>query len=319
MEYLCRSREARNRSGLISKGISFHSRGTAKTPRKVERIYETFKTGIASTYYYTTLDMIGNWQQWKQKIRYGFKYSKAIFRGHSFYYTCCRNPNISHQYPYLWYASSTPIPNRGTLEIQQNRIWNLQFAGNKINNLQIAPNQIFNFYYCVGEPSSANGFREGPIFVNGKVTIGTGGGLCLIATNVFNTFLFAGCQVLERHCHSIDAYGEERFYELGQDAAVAYGYKDLVVRNCSNIPLQLRFQVLLESHVISSSLWGKLPSPYQVRVESKTLAEIRSFINGGVSGWAIETKRHVRSIQDEGADWYCDYAEKSIYQPCTPT
>jgi vancomycin resistance protein VanW len=120
----------------------------------------------------------------------------------------------------------------------------LKLASQKLNCLDINPQKIFSFSARIGEPTKANGFREAPVFVRGQVLTDVGGGLCLIATNVFNTLLYAGCEILERHCHSIDAYGESRFYELGQDAAVANGYKDLIIRNHSQIPLQLRFEVL---------------------------------------------------------------------------
>jgi vancomycin resistance protein VanW len=185
------------------------------------------------------------WDLWKRPIRNGLKYSKALIQGYPFFYSHSQNPAQANRYSHLWVEFATPIPDRGTPEIRQNRLWNLQLAASKIDYLQLDPSQIFSFCDRVGEPTLTNGFRAGPVFVRGKVKTDVGSGLCLVATNLFNTFLLAGCQILERHCHSIDAYGESRFYQLGQDAAVAYGYKDLVIRNATMIPLQLRFQVWL--------------------------------------------------------------------------
>ena len=71
-----------------------------------------------------------------------------------------------------------------------------------------------------------------------------GGGLCLIATNLYTLFLKSGCQILERHNHSIDAYGSGRFYELGEDAAIAYAYKDLAIRNNFKVALLLKIGII---------------------------------------------------------------------------
>ena len=81
----------------------------------------------------------------------------------------------------------------------------------------------------------------------------SGGGLCLIATNLYQLFLHAGCRILERHNHSIDAYGEEGFFALGEDAAIAYGTKDLAIRNSFPTPVLLR--ISLGSHTVHSELF----------------------------------------------------------------
>ncbi|MEB3338233.1 MAG: VanW family protein [Leptolyngbyaceae bacterium] len=269
-----------------------------------------------------------SWEQWKRPIRNHLKYSKSLLRGYPFSYTRQQNPEQADQYPYLWGESVTPIPDRGSPEIRQNRIWNLQLAASRINYLRLDPQKIFSFCDRVGEPTLSNGFRAGPVFVRGEVSTGVGGGLCLLATNVFNTFLGADCQILERHCHSIDAYGEGRFYQLGQDAAVAYGYKDLIVRNSSPVPLQIRFQVLPEVGKVTSSLWGKAPCQFKVKLESTVLQEIPAPAEDGISGWIIKTVRYVRdrpnpdpdsSIDSEAPEtlWHPNYHATSIYQPCT--
>lgn len=133
-----------------------------------------------------------------------------------------------------WQAISTPIPNRGDASTCANRRHNLELAIRSLHNRLIPSGEAFSLSQLLGEPTEAVGYRAGPVFVKGHVLTNTGGGLCLIATNLYQLFLYAGCRILERHNHSIDAYGEERFYSLVEDAAIAYGTKDLAIRNCFN-------------------------------------------------------------------------------------
>jgi len=217
---------------------------------------------------------------------------------------------------YKWIESSTPIPDRGTSEIRANRIWNLKLAAQRIHCLNIAPKKIFSFSDRVGEPTKANGFREAPVFVRGQVKTDVGEGLCLIATNVFNTLLYAGCEILERHCHSIDAYGDSRFYELGQDAAVAYGHTDLIVRNHSQVPLQVRFQILENEGIVKSSLWGSAVKPWQVKVESQIIRQIPPPHPQYLSGWIVVTSRYIKSEVEQLSKWQRYYETVSFYAPC---
>ena len=256
------------------------------------------------------------WQDFKRPIRNSLKYAKALAKGYPFHYANQQNPDYSDRYLHKWTEFSTPIPDRGTPEIRANRIWNLQLAAQKLNCLNISPQKIFSFSDRIGEPTKTNGFREAPVFVRGQVLTDVGGGLCLVATNIFNTLLYAGCEILERHCHSIDAYGESRFYELGQDAAVANGYKDLIIRNHSQIPLQLRFQVLEKENKVESSVWGNAPKPWQVRVESQIIEQINPPDSQYLSGWIVKTSRYIKSELEQSSTWQRDYEAVSCYRPC---
>ncbi|MBI4781884.1 MAG: VanW family protein [Oscillatoriophycideae cyanobacterium NC_groundwater_1537_Pr4_S-0.65um_50_18] len=267
-------------------------------------------------------------KDWKRSLRTGCTYAKNLFYGYPFYYARQQTPQQSHLYPYLWCESATAIPDRGSPEIRKNRLFNLQLATSKIHQLQLNSGQIFSFCHRVGDPTVENGFQEGYVFVGGQVQTGVGGGLCLIATNLFHLFLISGCQILERHCHSIDAYGVDRFYQLGQDASIAYGYKDLVIRNQSAVGVQLRLQVLPDAGQVISSLWGQSPCPWQVKVNSVVLQELPSPWARGISGWIVATQRHVCDCSEdlrakprsksrlEKLAWQLDYHIISIYNPC---
>ena len=171
-----------------------------------------------------------------------------------------------------WQAISTPIPERGDASTCANRRHNLELAIRSLNNRLILPGEAFSLSQQLGEPTEAAGYRAGPVFVKGHVLKDTGGGLCLIATNLYQLFLYAGCRILERHNHSIDAYGEDRFYALGEDAAIAYSTKDLAIRNPFNDKMLLRLRV--DEHALHSEILGPGPRPVQTLIQSTVLERV---------------------------------------------
>lgn len=210
-----------------------------------------------------------------------------------------------------WTTSITPIPTRGTEEIQRNRRHNLERAIDLINHRLILPGQAFSLSQHLGEPTINNGFRSGPVFAGGKVLNEAGGGLCLIASNLYSLFLNSGCQILERHNHSIDAYGSERFYELGEDAAIAYGYKDLVIRNAFQTPLLL--EINLQGDTVQSRISSSLPKPVDIIVRSHILQRIPPGPKDDHAGWHICTTRYAKQHQ---TPWRQDHVSFSHYRPC---
>ncbi len=245
------------------------------------------------------------------------KSSQNILHGYPFYYASKQDSEVISTYRYQWSSFTSPIKQRsGVTNINENRICNMQLAANKIDGLIIQPKQIFGFWNRVPRPIIKNGFRSGPMLVRGKLTNDVGGGLCQISTTLFNALLWANFEVLERYNHSIDAHGEKRFFILGQDATVAYGYKDLIVRNMSQIPLLLRLQVFPEKAKVTASVWGTEAIPVGVKVESKVLEELTPPVRG-MSGWKVETKRLVRNEAktDTSREWEVNYQAFDIYQP----
>ncbi len=262
--------------------------------------------------------------QWRRALRIAQKQSSDLLHGRTLALARQQSEPEPAGYPFLWGESVTLIPDRGTAEIRANRLTNLRLAAGRIDRLLWNPRQIFSFCHRVGDPTLRNGFQPGPVFVGGRVLTDTGGGLCLLATNLFHLTLHAGCEILERHCHSIDAYGEQRFYELGQDASIAYGYKDLIVRNASTIPLLLQLRVKPEQGHVISSLWGQARQPWRTRVNSQILEQLPSSDPAGTSGWIVSTQRFLRESSpaagsgaraDQRCRWQQDYQAISVYQP----
>ena len=246
--------------------------------------------------------------------------STNLLKGYAFDYASKKNNLDISTYKYQWSSFTTPIKKRsGLASINENRIHNMQLAADRIDRLIIQPQQIFGFWNSVPRPIERNGFRSGPMLVKGKLINDVGGGLCQISTTLFNALLWGNFEVLERYNHSIDAHGEKRFFTLGQDATVAYGYKDLIVRNVSNIPLLLRLQVFPEKAEVTASIWGHEAIPFDVKVKSKILQEL-ILSDGGMSGWEVETKRFILNKErvDINSEWESNYQNIDIYKPFIP-
>ncbi|VXA94085.1 conserved hypothetical protein [Flavobacterium sp. 9AF] len=125
-----------------------------------------------------------------------------------------------------------------------NKLHNFLIAKIKIEEVILFPNQIFSFWKLVGNPSEKNNFKKGRNIIDGKVSENIGGGLCQISSIVYVTALKAGLEIIERHNHSVDIYKEsERFTPLGSDATVAYGYKDLRIKNTFPFPIRFSFEI----------------------------------------------------------------------------
>ena len=93
---------------------------------------------------------------------------------------------------------------------------------------EIKPGETFSFCETVGKSTSAKGYQEADIYVDGKKEQGLGGGNCQVSTTLYNAVLkIPEVEVVERHEHS----GHVPYIQKGKDAAVAYGAYDFKFKN----------------------------------------------------------------------------------------
>lgn len=129
---------------------------------------------------------------------------------------------------------------------------NLMLAIKHIETVQIQPNEIFSFWHVVGCPSKKRGYVKSRSLVNGQIEASLGGGLCQLSGLIYYVSLLANLEIIERHSHSLDIYTDDtRFAPLGSDATVAYGYKDLKIRNNLKSPIQYTFSITENQITIS--------------------------------------------------------------------
>jgi vancomycin resistance protein YoaR len=164
-----------------------------------------------------------------------------------------------------------PPSQRGLFE---NKIHNIQLAIARFSPPELRPGQIFSFWDIAQAPTAENGFREGAMFINQQVRTSLGGGLCQLSGLIYNLALLSGCEIIERHNHSIDAYGEERYIPLGRDATVAYGRKNLRFRNPYDFPIY--FELRVDDQRAWGHVWGEQPIAKQIRIETLLIRTLTS-------------------------------------------
>jgi RNA polymerase sigma factor (sigma-70 family) len=152
----------------------------------------------------------------------------------------------------------------------------------------------------VGRPTAARGYGAAAALRDGVLTQEAGGALCLASTVVYNVLLLAGLRIVERHCHSVDSYGDARYFELGRDAAVEYAYRDLRARNDAPeaIPLRAtagRDVVRAEAYVATAGAGTCKISVSAPRIDECGALHVRTHrIRGGEQpedlGWSVYSR-----------------------------
>lgn len=145
---------------------------------------------------------------------------------------------------------------------------NVELALAGIDGLVIAPRETFSFWRCVGRATQARGYQVAAALRDSKLTTEVGGAICLVSTLLYNIALLSGMTVVERRCHSVDSYGDQRYFELGRDAAVEHPYLDLRSRNDLSVPVLLR--AWAEDDRVAAEAWSATPLDICVEIDVET-------------------------------------------------
>lgn len=116
-----------------------------------------------------------------------------------------------------------------------NRSQNIVLAARSINGLLVKPGQEFSFNQIVGQRLAENGYKEAPVFIDGKLVPDWGGGVCQVSSTLYNSVLLADLSVVERTSH----FSPPAYVPLGQDATVADNLLDFKFINNFNTNLYI--------------------------------------------------------------------------------
>lgn len=116
-----------------------------------------------------------------------------------------------------------------------NRTTNLILAADKINGTIVMPGETFSYNKTVGERTIAKGYKEAAIYVNGETVDGVGGGICQVATTLYEAALYANLEIVERSNHQF----VPSYIGAGLDATVVYGLTDFKFKNNRNYPIKI--------------------------------------------------------------------------------
>ncbi|HHY46207.1 MAG TPA: vanomycin resistance protein VanB [Firmicutes bacterium] len=141
-----------------------------------------------------------------------------------------------------------------------NRVHNIRLTALKLNGTLVRPGGIFSFNETVGPREREYGFLEAREIVSNEFVPGIGGGVCQVASTLYNAVLLANQEIIERHPHSLPV----TYVPLGRDATVYYGTLDLRFQNV--LPYPILVQAEVTGSEITTSIIGSKPPSVEVRV-----------------------------------------------------
>lgn len=128
---------------------------------------------------------------------------------------------------------------------------NIRVAAQKINGSLVMPGEVFSLSKAIGPVTVENGFKIAKVIVNNEFVDGVGGGLCQIATTLYNAVLMAQLKVVERAPHSALI----SYVPPGRDATIASGSIDFKFKNTTSAPIYV--ESYTSQNTVTVNLYGK--------------------------------------------------------------
>lgn len=128
---------------------------------------------------------------------------------------------------------------------------NIQQAGQAFSGTILLPGEVFSLNDAAGPYTEARGFLPERGFAEASLVQTPGGGVCQVASTLYQAALRAGLEIVERVPHT----GPVASVPRGEDATVVYGYADLKFRNPHPYPVKI--VSTLAQQQLRIEIWGK--------------------------------------------------------------
>ncbi|WP_395549106.1 MULTISPECIES: VanW family protein [unclassified Lacrimispora] len=132
---------------------------------------------------------------------------------------------------------------------------NLQVGAGKINGHVLMPGETLSGYECMHPFTVENGYATASAYENGQVVDSIGGGVCQIATTLYNAVLRAELEVAQRQNHSMIV----GYVKPSEDAAIAGTYKDIKFTNNYSTPIYV--EGYTSGKTLTFTIYGKETRP----------------------------------------------------------
>ncbi|WP_343069525.1 VanW family protein [Clostridium aciditolerans] len=91
----------------------------------------------------------------------------------------------------------------------------------------VEPSKVFSQNRTIGPYIQSRGYKKGPTYEGSHLTETIGGGVCKIASTLYNVAIMGNLPIVERHAHCMPV----SYVPYGQDATVCYGSLDFRFKN----------------------------------------------------------------------------------------
>lgn len=131
-----------------------------------------------------------------------------------------------------------------------NRAHNIALASASIDGTLLKPGELFSLNKRLGPRISETGYLKAPVFIENQLALDFGGGICQVATTLYNAVLLSDLTVAERHPHPQPV----NYISPGRDATIAGDSFDLKFVNNRETPVYISSQV--ESGTLTIRIFG---------------------------------------------------------------
>lgn len=173
--------------------------------------------------------------------------------------------------PHVWCEIRRPLrpsEDPAELNLTLGKIQNLRVACKSLNRTVVPRGAVFSFWRAVGPLTSWRGCVAGREIREGCVIPNRGGGICQLSNSLYQAALASGCEIVERHRHSVALPGSDA--ERGLDATVAWNDIDLRFRP----PADLQIECFLTSEELVLRMRSLAP-PSQSPAAPRTRTPLR--------------------------------------------
>ncbi|NLK86055.1 MAG: VanW family protein [Clostridiaceae bacterium] len=198
--------------------------------------------------------------------------------------------------------------------------YNVHIAADMLAGMVVKNGQVFSQNSAIGPYTKDKGFREGPTYIGTMVTTTIGGGVCKIASALYNTAVLSDMKIIERHNHTMPV----PYVPYGQDATVSYGNKDIRFQNNSGADIMIWAKGI--GNVLYMAFYGSKPAPdvqwkhqvlqttkapFMYKINPQMCANEKKLLVEGMDGAVV--KSWVTVTSDESSE--TRYMGMSKYQP----
>lgn len=146
---------------------------------------------------------------------------------------------------------------------------NVHLAARILAGKTLEPGQVFSMNNSIGPYNSARGFQKGPVYIGGQLSTTTGGGVCKMASALYNVAVLSDLPIIERHSHGMPV----PYVPYGQDATVSTGVADIKFKNDLPYPILIWAQGV--DNILYVGFYGQKQAPmvewhHEVLQQAKT-------------------------------------------------
>jgi vancomycin resistance protein YoaR len=148
------------------------------------------------------------------------------------------------------------------------RAKNVTTGCSKVNGTILYPGDEFELCSTVSPFTQENGYELAGAYQNGTTVESFGGGICQVATTLYNAVIRAELEITQRYNHSMLV----SYVQPSMDAAIAGNYKDLRFKNNTDAPVYI--EGYTSGGILYFNVYGKetRAANREISFESETLS-----------------------------------------------